>query len=225
MTTDLRYRAVIFDLDGTLVDSYEALTDAVNHCLSTYSRGPLTPDQIRAFVGEGVEKLLERCFAPEEVPARAGALFEERYDEVCCSGSRMLDEVGATVRLLSSGGLRMGVCTNKPTSFSRKILEHLEVAHHFDAIVGPDLAGARKPNAAHVLFTLTALNAAPGDALFVGDMPIDVQAARNAGLDVAAIATGSSDVGSLRDASPDFFLQRFSDLLGVVGLNGRPRKA
>lgn len=211
-----RYSAVVFDLDGTLVDSYDALTDAVNHCLAHFHRPALSRGQIRDYVGEGVEVLLSRCFSPEPVPADAGRVFEERYDEVCCDQSRILAEVSQTIAALATGGIRMGVCTNKPTSFSRKILEHLGVAGQFESIVGPDLAGARKPDARHVEYVLETLHAEPSNALFVGDMPIDVHAARNAGLDVAVIATGSASAESLQRESPDFFLKRFSELVEIV---------
>jgi len=110
----------------------------------------------------------------------------------------------------------MAVCTNKPTSFSRKILEFLGLARHFSAIVGPDLAGARKPEAKHLLCTLETTKIAREDALFVGDMPIDVHAARNSGIDVAVIPTGSSSAEQLHAARPDHYLDRFSDLLKIV---------
>ena len=160
--------------------------------------------------------LLDRCFAPSDVPEQASRVFEQRYDEVCCDQSRILAEVEETIAGLARSGVRMGVCTNKPTSFSRKILEHLGVAELFGAIVGPDLAGARKPDAAHVDYVLRSMGAEASASLFVGDMPIDVRAARNAGLDVAVLATGSSDEETLRGERPDFFLARFSELLGIV---------
>lgn len=112
--------------------------------------------------------------------------------------------------------IRMAVCTNKPTGFSLKILQHLGIARHFSAIVGPDLAGSRKPDPRHVLFTLAPTGVPPSDALFVGDMPIDVAAARASGLDAAVIATGSSSEQALREASPDFFLQSFPELIDLV---------
>ena len=216
MSSSLRYRAVIFDLDGTLVDSYEALEEAVNHSLRTHDHPELGPGRIREFVGEGVERLMQRAFARKDVPASAYDAFEVRYDEVCCERSRILDEVVSTLAALSELRLVMGVCTNKPTSFSRKILEFLQLAAHFRAIVGPDAAGARKPDARHVRATLEAMGVRGGETLFVGDMPIDILAARAGGIDVAVIATGSSSREELRAAVPDHFLERFSELVRIV---------
>jgi phosphoglycolate phosphatase len=212
----LRYRAVIFDLDGTLVDSYAALEQAINFARGAHAMEPLPLGRIRDFVGDGIETLLERSFGTTDVPPTARAAFEEHYDEICCAGSRLLDDVDVTIAELAALGVPMAVCTNKPTSFSRKILDALELAQYFNAIVGPDVAGARKPDAQHVLTTLESTGCAPSAALFVGDMPIDVAAARNSGLAVAVVSTGSSTIEQLREAKADHYLGRFSDLLGVV---------
>ena len=212
----LRYRAVLFDLDGTLVDSYTALSEAVNHARRTHGLDELTAVRIRELVGDGVETLLQRAFDQSEVPHSVVDAFESRYDEVCCAESKVLAEVGATLEQLAELGVEMAVCTNKPTVFSKKILDFLGLSRHFRAIVGPDLAGARKPDAKHLTFTLQSVRCGRGEALFVGDMPIDVRAARNSGIDVAVIPTGSSTREQLAASDPDHFLEHFSDLLRIV---------
>ena len=212
----LRYRAVLFDLDGTLVDSYTALAEAVNFARREHGMLELSGAHIRNLVGDGIDKLLQRAFDTERVPPSARIAFERRYDEICCEESKVLAEVEATLEELSKLDVAMAVCTNKPTSFSRKVLEFLGLAKHFKAIVGPDLAGARKPEAKHLLCTLQSTEIGPGDALFVGDMPIDVHAARNSGIDVAVVPTGSSTPEALQAAKPDHYLEKFSDLVKVV---------
>jgi len=212
----LRYRAVLFDLDGTLVDSYTALAEAVNYARREHGLHELSGAHIRDLVGDGIEKLLQRAFDATHLPNSVQIAFERRYDEVCCAESKVLADVEATLEELSRLEVAMAVCTNKPTSFSRKILEFLGLARHFRAIVGPDVAGARKPAAQHLLRTLESTGAATHDALFVGDMPIDVHAARNSGIDVAVVPTGSSSSDQLRAAQPDHYLERFSDLLKIV---------
>ena len=220
--TTRRYRAVLFDLDGTLVDSYAALAEAVNHARRRHDLLELPASGIRSLVGDGLEKLLQRAFEIDEVPESVREAFERRYDEICCVESRVLEHVESTLGELARRGIPMAVCTNKPTGFSRKILEYLGLSAHFRAIVGPDVAGARKPSAQHVLHTLDAAGCGTDGTLFVGDMPIDVEAARNSGIDVAAVATGSSSYEDLVSAKPDHMLDRFSDILALVG-NGAAR--
>jgi phosphoglycolate phosphatase len=212
----LRYRAVLFDLDGTLVDSYTALAEAVNYARREHGLHELSGTRIRDFVGDGLDKLLQRAFEIDRVPQSVRNAFENRYDEICCEESKVLADVEATLDELKRLDVAMAVCTNKPTSFSRKILEFLDLARHFHSIVGPDLAGARKPEARHLLCTLESTGTPAADALFVGDMPIDVHAARNSGIDVAVVPTGSSSPEQLRAAHPDHYLDRFSDLIALV---------
>lgn len=212
----LRYRAVLFDLDGTLVDSYTALAEAVNHARRTHGLHDLSTARIRDLVGDGIERLLQRAFERMDVPRTVREAFESRYDEVCCGESKVLAGVESTLERLGQLGVEMAVCTNKPTFFSKKILDFLGLSRHFRAIVGPDLAGARKPDARHLLVTLESVHCGAAEALFVGDMPIDVRAARNSGLEVAVVASGSSSRDELIEAEPDHFLERFADLLKIV---------
>lgn len=216
MSATLRYRAVLFDLDGTLVDSYAALAEAVNHARRREGLHELSSARIRDLVGDGVERLLQRAFERTVIEHETVEAFESRYDEICCAESRVLADVDATLPALVDLGIDMAVCTNKPTVFSKKILDHLGLSRYFRAIVGPDLAGARKPDAQHLAYTLQSVRCTPKHALFVGDMPIDVRAARNSGIDVAVVPTGSSTREQLEAAEPDHFLERFADLLKIV---------
>ncbi|HEX7709221.1 MAG TPA: HAD-IA family hydrolase [Thermoanaerobaculia bacterium] len=211
-----RYRAVLFDLDGTLVDSYAALTTAVNRARATQRLDGLTTSDIRGLVGEGMERLLQKALETTTIPVTALDEFVRSYDEVCCEQSQLLDGVVSTIHRLHENRIAMAVCTNKPTGFSTKIVEHLGLAPFFVAVVGPDAAGAQKPDARHVLHTLASVACEPHEALFVGDMPIDILAARNSGVDVAVIATGSATKEQLVAENPDYVLESFSDLVDIV---------
>ncbi|MBI2213916.1 MAG: HAD-IB family phosphatase [Acidobacteria bacterium] len=219
----MRYDTLILDLDGTLVDSYDALAIAVNHARQHLGFPALDSEKIKGFVGDGLETLLERVFAPLPVPSHARELFEERYDAVCCAESRPLDGVIETLATLHALGVRMAVCTNKPTSFSVKIVEHLGIDRYLDAVVGPDVAGARKPDARHVEAALAAAGGSRDAALFVGDMLVDVDAARNAGIACAVVATGATGIDVLRRSQARHLLRRFADLVGVVTGTSRRR--
>jgi phosphoserine phosphatase len=121
-----------------------------------------------------------------------------------------------TLAALHAAGARMAICTNKPTSFSKKIVAYLGIDHYLDAVVGPDLAGARKPDARHVDAALAAAGGNRERALFVGDMLIDVEAARNAGIPCAVIATGVTDATVLRRSAARHVLERFTDLRDIA---------
>jgi len=212
----MRYDTVVFDLDGTLVDSYDALHASVNHTRRECGLDPLPMATVKSMVGDGLASLLERVFAPEDVPADAQRIFEEHYETVCCSASRLLDGVAETLERLHSAGATMAVCTNKPTSFSVRIIEHLGLDVFVPVVLGPDAAGARKPAAEHVNATIERAGGNVERALFVGDMTIDIEAARNAGIDVAVIPTGAVGIETLRAASADYYLDSFSDLQRIV---------
>jgi phosphoglycolate phosphatase len=211
-----RYRTILFDLDGTLVDSYAALASAVNHARLRHGLPALAAEEIHGLVGHGIERLLQRAFGLTALPPTAIEAFESHYDRICCAESRTLEGVGGTLAQLDVLDIPMAVCTNKPTRFSRKILDALNLSRYFHGIVGPDLAGARKPDPRHIEATLETLPAGRNDTLFVGDMPIDIEAARNSGIDVAVIATGSATRSQLEQARPDYLLERFTDLIGLV---------
>jgi phosphoglycolate phosphatase len=211
-----RFRYVVFDLDGTLIDSYQALTIALNRAGAQYLPKPLEVVEVRALVGEGVERLLQKTFSIHDVPDALISSFEEEYERVCCQESHLLDDVQQTLDDLATLDVVMGVCTNKPTSFSRQIIDHLGLALHLPVVVGPDRAGARKPDPTHVWRTIEEMGGTSAQSLFVGDMPIDIEAARNAGIPVATIATGSASLDELRAREPDFMLERLHDLVAVV---------
>lgn len=217
-----RFEAAVFDLDGTLIDSNAALCTAVNFARGAHDLPPLDTAAIRSAVGEGVERLLERTFPPQ-YPASVRETFERHYDEICCDQTTVLENVADTLAEIQAMGVRMAVCTNKPTRFSEKILGHLGLSRWFGATVGPDLAGTRKPDGRHLLETLARIGREPSETLFVGDMPIDVATARSAGTAVAAITTGISSVPDLERAGPDHLLHNFSDLKALIASPGEAR--
>jgi phosphoglycolate phosphatase len=212
----MKRTCILLDLDGTLVDSYRALTSALNRTGAHLLERALSEEEVKSLVGEGVERLLAKAFPGARNDADLMARFESEYDLVCCEQSRLLDDVEPTIFSLRDAGIRMGVCTNKPTFFSQQIIDHFGLTDCFAAVVGPDVAGARKPDPAHLFATLERIGGAREDALFVGDMPIDIEAARAAEIPIAVIATGSSTAEELAERRPDYLLQRFSDVLALV---------
>jgi phosphoglycolate phosphatase len=204
-------RCILFDLDGTLLDSYDAIAECLNLARKSFGFPEFTRDEVVRMVGHGLENLMAQALGQENA-AEGVRIFRERYRVVSLEGSRLLRGVEATLRELAARGYRMAVITNKPAYFSRKILDHLGVGDLLPVLYGPDLAPA-KPDPEMVFRCLRDLGLEAGEAILVGDMLVDRDTARNAGLPFFAIATGSETRGKLLAACPDRFLDRFEDLL------------
>jgi phosphoglycolate phosphatase len=204
-------RCILFDLDGTLLDSYDAIAECLNLARESFGLPGYARDDVVRMVGHGLEKLMAEALGPEN--AEEGVrIFRERYRIVALDGSRLLPGVEATLREIHARGYRMAVITNKPAYFSRKILEHLGVGELLPVLYGPDLAPA-KPHPEMAFRCLRDLGCEAGEAILVGDMLVDRDTARNAAIPFFAIATGSETKEELLAASPHRFLERFEDLL------------
>jgi len=207
-------RCILFDLDGTLLDSYDAITDSLNAARSAYGLPPFLRDEVVRRVGHGLESLIAEALGAERI-AEGVLRFRERYRQVSLLQSRLLPGVEGTVRELRARGYRLAVITNKPAVFSRSILDHLGVGDLFPVIYGPDLAPS-KPDPEMVFRALADLGCEPAEAILVGDMIVDRDTARNAGIPFYAVPTGSQSRGELLSALPDALLDRFEDLLTLL---------
>lgn len=210
-------KGLVFDLDGTLVDSYDAITESLGHALTGLGLAVIEPARVRKLVGRGLESLLERAMdgAAREDPGliEAGVkLFRERYDAVCVEKTRLLPGVEETLRDLDARGLALAVATNKPSYFAKRILDALEVGRHLRAVFGPDLVARPKPHPDMMAAVLSALRLRPGDVVYVGDMEVDVETARAAGVRVILLPTGSCGIEELRVAGADLVLPDFRAL-------------
>jgi phosphoglycolate phosphatase len=211
-------RAIVFDLDGTLVDSAPDLQNAVNKVLEEKARRPLTTIEVQHMVGDGVLKLIERAFMATGVPAPVEELpviacrFLDFYEGHDADLTRPYPGVRETLALLGDEGLVMGVCTNKPQGATDSVLEKLGLRQHFKAVVGGDAVhGPRKPDPQHLLATMQGMGAGLAETVMVGDHPNDVHCARGAGIPVVAVTYGYSR-RPIREAKPDILIDTFADL-------------
>ena len=188
--------AVVFDLDGTLVDSYRAITASLNHARSAYGLEPLPPAQVRAAVGHGLEQLIEAWVGPDRI-ADGVRLFRAHYAGVFASATVALPGARRALDRLHAAGVRMAVASNKPERFSTPILRALDLLERVRYVAGPDTAGRTNPDPAMLGDCLRALDVEAARALYVGDMPLDVESGRRAGLRVALVATGSAGEADL----------------------------
>jgi len=219
-----RVRAVVFDLDGTLIDSYDAIAESLNHALAALDFPPVPIDVVRSLVGRGLESLIDRAMrrgGPAEGPDTATIdeavrLFRKRYDAICVDRTSLLPGVKPTLDALKERGYRLSVATNKPSYFAVRLLDALGVGRCLDTVMGPDLVSRPKPDPEMVITALARMGVAAGEALYVGDMPIDVETARAAGLPVIVMPTGSSGREELASSGADLVLDDVSGLLDLL---------
>lgn len=189
-------RAVVFDLDGTLIDSVPDLHAAATALLAERGLPPPTLADVRGYVGEGVPRLVERCLAAAGAPAqgrdlkKAVARYRALYGADPVRLTRPYDGVEAALGALSARGLLLGVCTNKPEGVSRDILAALDLDRHLRAVVGGDTLARMKPDPEPLLHTIRRLGAGPQEALYVGDSGIDADAADAADISFALYSGG-----------------------------------
>ena len=208
-------QALVFDLDGTLIDGYEAISISLTHAMTALGEDPWDAGTVRRHVGRGLEALLADAVGEER--ANEGVrLFREKYPEVYIDHSRLLPDVAETLGRLGSAGYRMGVATNKPAKFSREILRALGLGELLPFCWGPELVGRPKPDPEMVMRLLEELETDPEDALYVGDMPVDIETARAAGLPVWVVDTGSATRDELEAAHPDRILNGFAEIADLL---------
>lgn len=212
---DARIRGVAFDLDGTLIDSYDAIADSLNHALRALGEPALSPERIRRMVGRGLETLVEQAAGRARVPEGV-RLFREHYERVAVAGTRLLPGVAETVAELHRRGYRMGVASNKPARFGALLLEALGLGPYLGPVLGPDRVEHPKPHPEMVHRLLREMRLAPGEAVYVGDMDLDVETCRNAGLPCWLVPTGSCSREELEGAGADRLLAGFRDLAGLL---------
>jgi phosphoglycolate phosphatase len=211
-------RLLVFDLDGTLVDSSRDIAAAVNAVLGRVAPGTaLIPlDAILSFVGEGARLLVERSLRHASLTLSADLvlpLYLECYRERLLDTTRLYPGVAETLSDLA--GTTLAVLTNKPGDMSRTILEGLGVASRFARVWGAGDVPARKPDPAGLLCLMAGLGATASETWMVGDSPTDVLAARGAGVRVAGVTWGFHPA-ALRSATPDRIFDRPCDLADLA---------
>ncbi len=205
--------AIVFDLDGTLVDSLGDLTAALNRMLAELGRTSLDSAQTRAMVGDGAAKLVARALAatgelPDD-PDRHLGRFLEIYENGLADQSEPFPDVAETLAELSEKGWRLAVCTNKPRHAAIGLLTSLGLIGRFDLVAGGDSFPARKPDPGPLLGILAALDVPAARAVMVGDHLHDVACARAAGVPVVAVAYGYFD-GPTDALGADLVVERFA---------------
>lgn len=208
---------IAFDLDGTLVDTAPDLIGTLNVLLRDEGLPALPLADARPFIGRGARWMIERGFeaAGEHLhPARSQALFDRfilHYRERIADESRPFPGCEAALDALAAAGARLCVCTNKRTDLSVALLERLDLARRFEAIVGADMAPAIKPDPRHLRVAVDAVGGDLGRTIMVGDAATDAGAARGAGAGLILVSFGYTEIPAA-DLEPDELIHSFDDL-------------
>ena len=217
---------IIFDLDGTLVDSSMDITNALNYAITPYGLKPLTVEDTIKMVGEGLTRLIEKILVASGDSLRRGDnnasikdavldRFIKYYSEHLADFTRPYPGVTKTLEML--GGYKKAIISNKRESLSKKLLEQLGLMKFFDVVLGSDSALEKKPSPAPVKKVLEILGIEPHRAIIVGDSDFDIQAGKGAGLITVAVTYGFRDRETLKDA--DFIIDSIGELLTLIEIH------
>lgn len=206
------FRAALFDFDGTLADSFAAITSSTNHVRQSYRLPAMSEAEVRGYVGFGLDKLMADL-VPVAPVGEAVARYRAHHAGVMISETRLMPGVGETIRILAARGLKLAVCSNKRVEFTRELVRALGLGDYFAHVLGPDDVQDRaKPDPAMLLEGLTRLEVSASEAVYVGDMVVDVRTARAAGVAVWFVPTGTTESGE----EPDRRLSSFEELLALL---------
>lgn len=214
-------RAVIFDLDGTLVDTAPDLMRATNHVLDGLGRRAISMDEVRSFVGHGARALLTRGLAatggvPEGYDVEPDyRQFVDFYSRNIAGGSVPFPGLIPLLERLRSEGFGMGVCTNKLEGLSVQLLDALDLSKYFGSVVGPDTLGVAKPDPRPFNEAVARLGLVVPRAVMVGDSETDILTARNAGVPVIGVPFGYTP-RPVAEFGPDRMISHFDQAYDAI---------
>ncbi|MEO0410273.1 MAG: HAD-IA family hydrolase [Pseudomonadota bacterium] len=194
-----RFTAALFDLDGTLVDTAPDLAAALNHCLAQDGHAPFAVKDMRSLVGHGAAALLKRGYSlRENMPLDDARLpflrqrFLDFYGENICNESHPFEGVEATLESLRAEDVACGICTNKPHDMALRLIETLGWRDRFDAVIGGDVLGLKKPDPRHITELLGTMKQPAETSFFIGDSAADYDAAQAADIPTIIVRFGYS---------------------------------
>lgn len=209
------FRAVLFDFDGTLADSYPAITASVNHVRALHELPPLSEPEVRRHVGRAAGYLLQKTVPAGSLEENIAA-YRAHHPSVLRPGTHLMPGAAESLRKLHERGLLLGVCSNKPVEFTRELVAYLGIASYLNVVLGPEDVPRAKPAPDMLRAALSRLNVTPEQTLYIGDMTVDIQTARAAGVSVWVVPTGSDEIETLRQAHPDRLLRDLGELREII---------
>jgi phosphoglycolate phosphatase len=207
-------KLILFDLDGTLVDTRQDITTALNHALKQYGMQELTVQDTVKMVGEGITRLIEKILGDEKLHMRDEIIkiFIEYYSEHLADYSREYPYVRETLEQLS--GYKKAVISNKRESLSVELLKKLDLSKYFNLIAGSDTTPEKKPSPVPILHIMGKLETKPYESMIVGDSSYDIEAGKKAGIKTVAVTYGYREKKYLQDA--DYMIDSLKDLADLI---------
>lgn len=213
-------QAIAFDLDGTLVDSAPGLALATQRMLAELSLPTVTTEQVKVWVGNGVDMLIKRAFsavnAPDTLFEQAKSAFNRHYDEVIEEGTLLFPNVLSTLATLQQHGYPMALVTNKPAQFLPALLQSLKLEPYFSLILGGGDVIKLKPHPAPLYQVMATFGLYHDQLLFVGDSKNDISAAQNALCPTVGLTYGYNYGESITTSKPDYVFDHFEDILTIL---------
>ncbi|MGD9669725.1 MAG: phosphoglycolate phosphatase [Hyphomicrobiaceae bacterium] len=213
---------IVFDLDGTLIDTAPDLIGATNHVLAGLSLPPRPANAVEPWISFGARRMIEEALkqsgvrqSQTEVDKLLG-VFLDHYEANIASGSRPYPHVLDEISRLTSAGAKVAICTNKREALAFKLLDALRLTELFAAIIGRDTLPVSKPDPGHLIGTIERAGGRMERAIMVGDSGVDIATARAAGVPVVGVSFGYSDV-PIRELNPDVAIDTYANLSDVLG--------
>jgi phosphoglycolate phosphatase len=221
MESTIVVNTVIFDLDGTLADTMLDLMPVLNRTTAIAGLPPIEMADVAHVVGHGAKAMIARAFAfhgydlPVDLHERLFERFLEDYEDNIAIATVLFDGVTGALEHLHDRGYHLGVCTNKREFLARKLLDRLGVLNYFSAVTGGDSFAWRKPDARHLIDTISMAGGHPDHTIMVGDSDTDIATARNASIPVIAVDFGYCE-RPVADFYPDTIISSFHELLPAI---------
>ena len=213
----MRDATLVFDLDGTLVDTAPDLIAATNHVLAGLGLPGVSEHQLRPLIGHGARFMVEHALGAdaakltEEERKRLLDRFLDYYGQNLAVGSRPFEGTVAALDRFKAAGAKLAVCTNKNEKMSRTLLDALGMSRLFSAVAGRDTFAVFKPHPEHLLGTIRLAGGEASRAIMIGDSRVDIATAKAAGVPVVAVTFGYTDT-PVRELSPDRIIDHYDEL-------------
>jgi phosphoglycolate phosphatase len=207
-------KLIIFDLDGTLVDTARDITNALNFAIKPYDMKNLTVEDTIKLVGEGVGRLVEKVLPAERMHLKSDVMnrFLEYYSEHLTDNSKAYPHIKETLENLA--GFRKAVISNKREDPSKRLIKELGLSEYFALIIGSDTAGERKPSPVPILYVISKIGVSPEESIIVGDSNYDIEAGKRAGVKTIAVTYGYRPRENLLEA--DHIIDDIRELVPLV---------